>query len=256
MELKIIADYHTHTNIAKGRIKVLSKFMPLHAKGSIRDNANVAFSKGLKEIAITDHGFRHPFYGMSPKQYKTVRNEINEINQYYKENRLDFKVILGIECNIISRSGEIDINDEILEYLDIVCAGYHKGAIRKDNVKDNFTEAAINAILKYDITVLHHPLEYVNPDIIRIGEVAAKRNTALEINESHWEKNIEIKDIIKLKKLGVKFSLGSDSHISSTIGNFKNSKALALKAGLTNDDIINAAGKAHEQMKRLLSRKF
>lgn len=251
MDFKIIADYHTHTNMARGRIKGLSKIFSQHAKGTIRENANVALKKGLKEIAITDHGYMHIFYGMSPRIYKIVRNEIDEINQYYKENKLDFKILLGAECNIISRTGEIDINDEILQYLDILCAGYHKGAITKGLVRNNYTEATIKAILKYDITVLHHPCEYVKPDIIEIGEAAASRNTALEINESHFGHNIKLEDIKKLKKLGVKFSLGSDSHISSTIGDLKKVKALALKAGLTNDDIINANGKAHKKMKRL-----
>lgn len=250
MELNIIADYHTHTNVARGRIKGLRKIFPKHAKGTIIENAKVAFEKGLKEIAITDHGYMHYLYGMSPRIYKTVRNQVDEVNKYYKENNLDFKVLLGAECNIISRDGEIDINNEILQYLDILCVGYHKGTVKRNYVRGNYTEAAINALMRYDITVLHHPCEYVRPDIIKIGEVAVARNTALELNESHFERNIESEDIKKLKKLGVKFSLGSDSHVSLSIGKLDKVKNLALKAGLTNDDIINAKGKAHKEMKR------
>ena len=40
----MIADYHTHTVYS-------------HGTGSVLENALIAKEKGLKEIAITDHGF-------------------------------------------------------------------------------------------------------------------------------------------------------------------------------------------------------
>lgn len=250
MDIKIIADYHTHTNIARGHIPVFRDVVSTHAKGSLMENAAAAIEKGLKEIAITDHGFRHIIYGMKIDQYKKVRMEIDEINSYYCNKNIDFKLLLGAECNIISRSGNIDIDDEILKYLDIVCVGYHRGAMQNLNVKNNFTEAAVNAIEKYEITILNHPLDHVNCDIMEIGRAAAQRNTALEINRSH--KNISIEDIKKLKQLGVKFSLGSDSHVPQTIGTFGEAYKIALEAGLSKDDIINADGEAHKNMKLLL----
>ena len=249
MDIKIIGDYHTHTNIARGHIPVYRAIASTHAKGSLMENAAAAVEKGLKEIAITDHGYKHIIYGMKINEYKQVRMEIDEINSNYNNKNIDFKLLLGTECNIISRSGNIDIDDEILKYLDIICVGYHRGAMQNLNVKNNFTEAAINAIEKYEITILNHPLDHVACDIMEIGRAAAQRNTALEINRSH--KNISIEDIKKLKQLGVKFSLGSDSHVPQTIGTFGEAYKIAMQAGLSEDDIINADGKAHKNMKLL-----
>lgn len=246
MDLNIIADYHTHTNIPRGHIVLLRDIIRTHAKGSIKENAEAAMKRGLKEIAITDHGYRHIMFGMKINEYKEVRMQIDELNSYYRDNDYDFKLLLGVECNIISRSGDLDIDDEMLKYLDIICAGFHRGAMQNLNVKHYYTEAAINSINKYNVTILNHPVDHVNPDIMEIGKAAVVRNTALEINRSH--KNMSVEDIKKLKQLGVKFSLGSDSHVSETIGTFGEAYKIALAAGLTNDDIINADGKAHSEI--------
>ncbi|MFL0268353.1 PHP domain-containing protein [Candidatus Clostridium radicumherbarum] len=249
MSLKIIADYHTHTNIAKGHIPFYSIIFGEHAKGSIESNVKAGIEKGLKEIAITDHGYRHITFGMKLNQYKELRKIFDDLNNssLLKEN--DFKILLGVECNIISRKGDIDVNDNIIDFLDIICVGYHPGALHNPLLLKNYTEAAINTIKKYDITILNHPLEHVNPDIMEIGKVAIESNTALEINRGH--RNMDIETIKKLKKMGVKFSLGSDAHKSEDVGNFGRAYDIASMAGLTDDDILNANGSAHTLMKLL-----
>lgn len=249
MKIHMIADYHTHTNIAKGRVWGFNKIFGDHAKGTILENARYAEMRGLKEIAITDHGYNHAFIGMKVELYKRVREEIDEVNYMYKKKKSNFRVLLGVEGNIANRAGDIDVNDKMIDYLDIICAGYHPRAIKSLDIKKNYTEAAINAITKYPIAILTHPIDKANPDLVELGKVAAKRNTAFEINRNH--KNISVEDIRKLKKMGVVFSLGSDSHHSNTVGEFGRAYDIAVEAGLTNDDIINANGKAYEKIKFL-----
>ena len=50
-QYRMIYDHHTHTVYS-------------HGKGSIEDNVKVALSKGLKSVAITDHGPGHLTYGL------------------------------------------------------------------------------------------------------------------------------------------------------------------------------------------------
>ena len=50
----LLGDYHTHTKYSRHN----------HGKGSVLENASVASNKGLKQIAITDHGFSHRLYGV------------------------------------------------------------------------------------------------------------------------------------------------------------------------------------------------
>lgn len=249
MSFKIIADYHTHTNIAKGYITLFNIIFGEHAKGSIEANAIAGIKRGLKEIAITDHGYKHITFGMKLNQYEQSRKLIDDLNKSSLLKKNNFKILLGVECNIITKKGDIDIKDEAIDYLDIICVGYHPGAVQNPFLLRNYTEAAINAIKKYEITILNHPLEHVNADIIEIGKVAALRNTALEINRSH--RNMDIESIKILKKMGVKFSLGSDAHKSEDVGNFGKAYTIAALAGLTDDDIVNADGSAHSSMKLL-----
>ncbi|MEG0772617.1 phosphoesterase [Clostridium sp.] len=249
MSFKIIADYHTHSNIAKGHISLLNIISGDHAKGSIESNVKAGIKKGLKEIAITDHGYKHILFGMKLNEYKNLRKIVDDLNNNALLKHNDFKLLLGIEGNIVNKKGDIDVNDEIIDYLDIICVGYHPGALQSPFLLRNYTEAAINAIKKYEITILNHPLEHVNPDIIEVGKVAAIRNTALEINRTH--RNMDVETIKKLKNMGVKFSLGSDAHKSEDVGEFGKAYNIAVEAGLTRDDIINADGDAHKLMKLL-----
>ena len=106
--LTITADYHSHTTYS-------------HGKGSIADNAQVASSKGLEYLAITDHAVRHPFIGVSPKKYDIMREDMKKVQERFPDVRL----LLGIEANVLGQNGDIDVSDEDAKRLDIVIAGYH-----------------------------------------------------------------------------------------------------------------------------------
>ena len=48
---RMVYDHHTHTIYS-------------HGKGSIEDNVRVAAARGLKSVAVTDHGPGHLTYGL------------------------------------------------------------------------------------------------------------------------------------------------------------------------------------------------
>lgn len=54
--MNLYGDYHTHTIYS-------------HGSGTIEDNVKAAINKGLKEIAICDHGPGHYLYGVKKKTY-------------------------------------------------------------------------------------------------------------------------------------------------------------------------------------------
>lgn len=241
--IKLFADYHTHTIYS-------------HGTGTIMDNVKVARDKGLREIAITDHGFRHFTYAVKRDKMKKMREEIDEINSKYK----DFKVLLGLECNIISSDGEIDLDDEAMKYMDIVLLGYHmmvrlkgipsymniygKNYISRiskamgEEIRQSNTDTMINAIKKYKINIITHPGARISMDTGRLAEAAAKVNTALEINS---KSNTMTVDYLKVAAgHGAKFVIDSDAHTPQDVGNFRDAIELAELAGLTSAHIINA----------------
>lgn len=108
--MNILADYHTHTLYS-------------HGKGTIEENVLEARKKGLKELAITDHGPGHFLYGVSVQNLSKMRKEVDRLNGKYP----DIRVLLGLEANVISIEGELDVDQRILSMLDILLAGYHFG---------------------------------------------------------------------------------------------------------------------------------
>ncbi|AFK86345.1 PHP domain-containing protein [Thermoanaerobacterium aotearoense SCUT27] len=241
--MEIFADYHTHTVFS-------------HGKGTIEDNVKAAIQKGLKEIAITDHGPRHIFFGIRSRNYRKIRDEIDRVNDKFP----DIKVLMGVEANLISLNGDIDVDDELLKYIDILLMGYHTGVSPfdfynlvnlfgknaaskyfislKPVVREQNTDAMIKAINKYDINIITHPGAKVDIDTKRLALAAKARGTALEINSSHGYMTVEYVKIAK--SVGAKFVIDSDAHTPSRVGDFARGIEIAKKAGLTTNDIINA----------------
>ena len=104
-----LGDYHTHTTLS-------------HGKGSIEDNVISAINAGLKEIAITDHGFGHGSYGVRRKAYDEAKKQVAELNKKYEE----INILLGLECNLITAEGEVDLKEGEADKLDIMVCGFHK----------------------------------------------------------------------------------------------------------------------------------
>ncbi|WZL72111.1 PHP domain-containing protein [Clostridiaceae bacterium 35-E11] len=241
--MKIFADFHTHTIYS-------------HGKGTIQQNVSAAIKKGLKEIAITDHGYGHLLYGVKKSNIEKMRKEIEEINKSTDK----IKVKLGLEANIVSVDGKLDIDEEVIRNLDIVLAGYHFGALPKNVLQGamihgtNFlaryfptvdkkarvvnTKAVVNAIYKNKIDILTHPGAKANIDTREVAKAAAERGTILEINSSHGYLTVEYIKIAM--KEGAKFVINSDAHRPEDVGNVQAGIQRALEAGLSVDQIINA----------------
>lgn len=242
--MKIFGDYHTHTRLSCGNNENRR-----HAKGTIEDNVKAAIAKGLKEIGISEHGFGHNFYGLSKKNAKVEREEIDRLNAKYPE----IKILMGMECNIMDDSGTIDMPEDMIQYFDYILAGYHFGS-RPTSLKcvlhhiDNFlfkgrfskkynTDGVVNAMKKNKLLYVTHPGDKGEVDIERIAKVAEETNTGLEINGHHNKLSAEM--IKKIKDRDIKFYIGSDAHDPKNIANFERAIEIAKEADLDLDRIVN-----------------
>lgn len=82
--LQFIADLHTHT-IASG-----------HAYSTVTENAHAAAQRGLKVLAITDHG---PLMPGAPHPY--YFGNLKVIPEYL----YGVRILRGIEANVTDRKG-------------------------------------------------------------------------------------------------------------------------------------------------------
>ncbi|MEW6546944.1 MAG: PHP domain-containing protein [Bacillota bacterium] len=105
----LAADYHTHTRFS-------------HGQGSILDNVAAAARAGLAELGICDHGPALLFIGLrSEERLAQMRREVEEARVRYPS----VKVLLGMEANVISPAGDLDISERAISRLDILLVGLH-----------------------------------------------------------------------------------------------------------------------------------
>lgn len=235
--MKLLGDFHTHTNYT-------------HGEGSIEDSVKQAENLGLKAIAITEHAYRST-YAIKKGDLNKMRQDIDAIKDKY-----NVKIMLGIETNLISRSGNVDVSDEELDKLDLVVLGVHKftkvglkefllwtlpNLLRKKPTKNQIernTQAYINAMDKHRVSILAH-LGYANcyVDCEKLANECAKRGIYIELNGKRI--NFTKEDFDKMLKTDVQFIINSDAHHPLNVG--KNHRAFNLieKYKIPLDRIVN-----------------
>jgi len=219
----VYGDYHTHTIYSRNH----------HGKGTILENASVAADKGLKQIAITDHGFNHEFYSVRRKNIPQIQEEILNAKEI-----TGVDILLGVEANLISLDGDIDVEEEDLQYLDVLLMGYHK-LVHMKSLKDkmllNFsnnvvskifgpskerinrnTTAMLKAIDKYPIDIITHLNFGFQTDTIAVAKLAKQKGVFVELNGKHI--NFTPEEIEIMIAEGIKFIVDSDAHTPERVG--------------------------------------
>ena len=227
--------FHTHT-------------VHSHGEGTIRDNVLAARAKGLREIAITDHGPGNQENGISRASVPEMRKIVTALNEEFD----DITIHLGVEANINSKGNCLDVSPEEFDDFDFVIAGYHYGIDNGyclENWKDFYkgynsrelmmrnTQMALTAIYENNIRILTHPGDKANFDMLELARACAETDTWMEISTSHATLNV--RQIKLCAKTDVKFVISSDAHMPSRVGSFEGGLRRALEAGLDPERIVN-----------------
>jgi len=237
---KMTFDYHTHTTFS-------------HGKGSIEDNVNAGIRKGLREIAITDHGPGHLTYGVKKSDLSVMRKEVDGLKILYPE----IKIYLGIEANICNRGKGLDIQDDELKYFDFIIAGYHYGILHgwcisnwlfnhgifktkkyEEKFKKRNTNMTINALKNNKIKILTHPGDKAPFDIDAIAKVCEEECVWMEISTHHSHLTVDEIEIAARYK-NTKFVISSDAHHPDIVGTFHEGVERAKQAKLDLTRIVN-----------------
>ena len=222
--MEYIIDTHTHT-IASG-----------HAYSTLIENVKAASAKGLKALAVTDHGVAMPggphmfYFG----NLKVIPKEIEGV-----------RIFKGIEANIMDYEGKLDMPDSILKRLDVVIASLHDVCI-KPGTKEENTKAILKAMDNKNVDIIGHP---GNPafeiDIDAVVKRAKEKDVLIEINNSSFRTSRIgsydncYKIAKKAKEVGATMVIGSDAHICYDIGNFEKAHELIQKLQIPDDLILN-----------------
>jgi putative hydrolase len=242
--MALLADYHTHSKFSRNN----------HGKGSVEDNVRVAYEKGLAQVAITDHGFNQKLYGVRRKDIPDLKQKIEDAKEMYP-----IDVLLGVEANLISSNGDIDIIEDDYKDLDILLCGFHRlvkstskkqqmGFVFKNILCEVFhhtskkqreknTNAYINAMRKYDIDIITHLNHACKVDVEKVARVAKETNTLIELNGKRL--GMTDKEILKCYELGCKFVVDSDAHTPNRVGDCHLGLEAALRLRIPDSAIVN-----------------
>ena len=241
-KFRITGDFHTHS--------VYSRVGPyFHGKGKIIENVAAAAFKGLKEVAITDHG-PSDFYGLSLKRIPEMRADIAEAIKAFPR----VKVYLGVEADIVDTPNGLDVAKEDFALFDFVNAGYHYvpnchmiknwlafrfpcPSVIKESLRKQNTERIIKALTCNNIRILTHPGDKAYIDTHAVAKACEDTNTLVEVNARHRHPNCE--ELKIYAAYDVKYVISSDAHSPEKVGRYAKSMQLALSAGISPDRIIN-----------------
>ena len=200
--------------------------------------ARAAADKGIQYLGITEHG--PSIEGTCPLLY--FKNMFVVPREMYGVN-----ILMGCEVNILDTFGNLDLNDEYLDRLDIGIAGIHikcwKGGTKEEN-----TQGVIKVIRNPKIHIISHPGDgTADLDFEQLVLAAKESHTLLEINNHSlaperkkkiaWDNNREILRLCK--QYETPLILGSDAHISFQIADYSRITPLLEETEFPDELIMN-----------------
>lgn len=245
-------DYHTHTTYSR-------KGNKLHAKGSVMQNAEAAAARGLKELAITDHGFSHVYGVEGEDAFLKLKEDCAAA-----ECATGVRIYAGLENNLDPRSGKSDdvapfiaCPSSVISELQIIQGGYH-AFIGTPTLNKNIGFWTRNVIFKflpkrkliehntraYKRMIDEYPLDFIGhlnrgivADAVEVARYAHEHGVYVELNGRH--KSLSAREVKQMVEYGVEFICNSDAHTPDAVGKMTLGEKYIEECGIPRELIAN-----------------
>jgi len=217
---------HCHTTYSDG-------------KHSIEEMALAAQAMGMQYITITDH---------SPTAFYAGGVELDRLQRQWEEidavqEKVKVKILRGTESDILA-TGALDYPDKVLEKFDVIVASVHS-RYKMDSAK--MTRRVITAMQQPVFKIWGHAqgrLIQSRPpfdcDMLRILDVIAESNAAVEINGDPYRLDMEPRWVREARKRKIKFTISVDAHSTGALHNVKYGVAMARRGWVRKGEVLNA----------------
>ena len=200
--------------------------------------ADAAAARGYSLLGITDHSQGLAVAGgLDVERLRLQRIEIDEANR-----DAGVKLLAGAEVEV-HRDGSLDFDDETLAGLDVVVASLHSG-LRQP--RDELTARLIRVLENPNVDIIAHPSgrlierrEGGDFDWDRVFAVAAQTGTALEINADPARLDLDPARAYRASQAGCLITINCDAHHPSGFSLMEYGVAMARRAWLKPDQILN-----------------
>ncbi len=222
----IKSDLHMHTTWSDGA-------------HSIEEMVEAARERRYQYIAITDHSkYLRVANGLSVERLKQQHAKIRELNKKYD----DFTILTGIEMDILP-DGTLDYDDDLLQEVDFVIAAIHS-SFQQD--RETIMKRLTTALESKHVDLIAHPTGRIlgrrdgyDVDVELLIELAAKTNTALELNANPHRLDLAAHWLKKAEEAGVKIAINTDAHNKESLELMSYGTGVARKALLKPDTVMN-----------------
>ncbi len=245
--MQLTGDYHTHTVYS-------------HGKGTVLENALQAKERGLREIAITDHGFGQMAFGLRHRRMPRLIADCKAATE-----QTGVRVLVGIEADLLGESGSTDLKEEDYKDFDVFLMGIHRFVRFKpfaQGMRNLFfrnwwytkrgknppqalirynTKALINSIERYPVDAVTH-LNYLSfCDAAEVAKAARDCGTYVELNSKKM--HLTDDELAAVCDTGVRFIIDSDAHSPGRVGDTKRVEEQLRRVAIPRERIDNIDGR-------------
>jgi DNA polymerase (family 10) len=214
-------------------------------KNSLEEMARACHDLGMSYLGICDHS-QAAFYanGLNPDRVKKQWDEIDELNDKFTEELDGFRILKGIEADILP-SGDLDFHDDgdLLDGFELVVASIHGNF---NFSKEDQTKRVLSALENPAVTILGHPTgrllttrKSYDIDLEEIIEKAVELGVAIEINASPYRLDLDWRWGEQARKHGLHTAICPDAHNVNGLEDFRFGVGIARKAAYAPDHVLN-----------------
>jgi DNA polymerase (family 10) len=197
-------------------------------------------AKGYRYMAVTDHSKSATVAGgMKDEQVLQMIAEVRALNKKMK----GFRILAGCEVDI-KGDGTLDFPDEILRQLDLVLVSVHS---RFKMTREEMTARIVRAVQHPLVHMLGHPTGRLigergayEVDMEAVLMAARAAGTAVEINASPSRLDLSDLHARRANELGIPIAINTDAHTIGQLDYMRFGVAVARRAWLTPQDVLNA----------------
>jgi DNA polymerase (family X) len=222
-----------------------------HLKGDLHDHTEwsdghhplerlveAAEARGYEYVIVSDHSRSLTIaQGLSIERLRQQRAEIRAVQARHR-----IRILAGTECDILE-DGALDFPDEVLAELDVVVASVHS---RFKQDRATMTARIVRALANPHMDILGHPTgrrlgsrDPYDVDLDAVFAAARAHDKAVEINSSPERLDLNDVHARRAAEAGVLLSISTDTHYLSELDNVDLGVAVARRAWLARDQILN-----------------
>ncbi len=211
---------------------------------TLEQMANHCKELGFEYFGIADHSKTATYAkGLPVERVEMQHREIDELNKIYAKEAAPFKILKGIESDILG-DGSLDYDNNVLATFDYIVASIHSNL---KMTEEKAMSRLIPAIENQYTTILGHPtgrllLERGGYPINhkKMIDACDANGVVIEINASPYRLDMDWRWIYYAMEKGVMLSINPDAHKMEGFQDMHYGMANARKGGLVKSMTFNA----------------